>query len=330
MLTAAGCRSEGGEAEPTTTQPVVLDFNLQRSVGLTLDETVLPEAFQKMGTTKYTLPMLQNMFIQSFHCGEDERIETHKDYPRTSNTESELVDKVKKGELEVAFVEKTKDDEAFDPDLEYTLIGRESCLLLTSDRNPVQSITTEQLKDVLEGKITNWNQLGGDDGKILLLGEHGYFQGGSLLSKLFLNGGAEPKSNLTDEEYKKLFPDGADSPLALKADYCMTSDYVLGFMPYYLLSLTWSIDDGRYVDINQVTVDGNKITSTSIQNETTPYLLKTYVITKKGGVSEPMQKFLDWLISESSEGISETARCGNGIGALPADLLCDFLPKDKF
>lgn len=330
LLGVAGCQNENGKTEPETTKPVLMDFNLQKTPGSDLDDTVLPQTFQKMGATNYTLSMLQNAFIQSFTCDEGMSLQTHKDYPALANTESELIDKIKTGEMEIAFVEKAKDDLSFDSDLEYTLIGRESFLILTSDQNPVKSITSEQLKNVLDGKITNWNQLGGNDGKILLLGENGYFKGSSALSKLFLNGGIVPKSNLSDDEYKKLFPDGVNSPLALKADYCMTSDYVLDFMPYYSLALNWSIDNSHYLELHQITVDDNKVTSESIQNETTPYLLKTYAVTKKSNVSESVQKFLSWLIEENGTGISEDARLGNGIGALPSDLLCNYLPKDKF
>jgi phosphate transport system substrate-binding protein len=48
--------------------------------------------------------------------------------------------------------------------------------------NPVNELTLDQLADIYTGKITNWNQVGGKDGKIVLLsrevnsGTHVYFK----------------------------------------------------------------------------------------------------------------------------------------------------------
>lgn len=325
LLGASGCQQKNDSA-----QAAALDFALQKADTSDLNDTVLPETFQKMGATDYTLPMLQTVFSWSFLCDDEHSIETHIDYPRSADTEKDLIKKLKNGEIELAFIEKAADDDHFDADLEYTLIGRESFLILTSDENPVQSMTAGQLKDVLDGKITNWNQLGGKDGKILLLGEYTQARDKSIFKKLFLKESSELNSNLTEEEFKRLFPYGVDHPSAARANYCATTDYVLDITTYYGLAVGWSIDNGSFINTHQIVLDGSKVSSEAIQNETTPYLLKTYAVTRKSGVSDPVQKFLSWFITDNTTGTAEYARMGNGLGALQDGSLNDYLPKDKF
>ena len=45
-------------------------------------------------------------------------------------------------------------------------ITREGFVFLINKNNPVKSLTIEQIKDIYSGKITNWNQVGGDDAPI--------------------------------------------------------------------------------------------------------------------------------------------------------------------
>lgn len=328
LVSLSSCQQT--QTESQLSNPSGIAFELKRRMGSDLDTAILPETFQKIGTTAYTLPMLQYVFGSSFSCNEEHSIQTHIDYPALADTEKDLLKKLKNGEIELAFIEKNAKDTYFDEELEYTLVGRESFLLLTSDENPVKTITAGQLQDVLDGKITNWKQLGGKDGKILLLGENQYEPDRSLFKKLFMKENQELHSNLTEEEFDTLFPYGVNDPSASGADYCATTDYVVEFMTYYRLAVGWSIDNTRFVDIHQITIDGSKVSSEAIQNETTPYLLKTYAVTKKSGVSDPIQKFLYWFITGCDTGISAYARMGQGLGALEDGSLNDYLPKDKF
>jgi len=51
-------------------------------------------------------------------------------------------------------------------DLGRYAITREAFVFLINKDNPVKSLTTEQIKDIYGGKITNWAQVGGDDAPI--------------------------------------------------------------------------------------------------------------------------------------------------------------------
>ena len=54
--------------------------------------------------------------------------------------------------------------------LEQKPIGRDALVFIVNENNPVKSLTRQQLKDIYAGKITNWKDVGGDDGEIVLVG----------------------------------------------------------------------------------------------------------------------------------------------------------------
>ncbi|HAL45471.1 MAG: hypothetical protein A2Y12_16705 [Planctomycetes bacterium GWF2_42_9] len=61
-------------------------------------------------------------------------------------------------------------------------VALDGLAVVVSPKNPVSKLTLEQLADIFTGKITNWKQLGGHDGQIVLLsrevnsGTHVYFK----------------------------------------------------------------------------------------------------------------------------------------------------------
>ena len=54
--------------------------------------------------------------------------------------------------------------------LEQKPIGVDALVFIVNEDNPVQALTQQQLRDIYAGKITNWKDVGGDDGEIVLVG----------------------------------------------------------------------------------------------------------------------------------------------------------------
>ncbi len=61
-----------------------------------------------------------------------------------------------------------KDDEA--KTLNGQVVALDGIVLVVNNDNKVNDLTLEQIKDIYTGKITNWNQVGGDDHPIVLIG----------------------------------------------------------------------------------------------------------------------------------------------------------------
>ena len=61
-----------------------------------------------------------------------------------------------------------KDDEK--ADVEGTTIALDASPIIVNNASKVEDLTVDQLKQMFTGEITNWSEVGGDDGEIVLIG----------------------------------------------------------------------------------------------------------------------------------------------------------------
>ena len=61
-----------------------------------------------------------------------------------------------------------KDDEK--ADVEGTTIALDGISIIVNNASKVEDLTVDQLKQMFTGEITNWSEVGGDDGEIVLIG----------------------------------------------------------------------------------------------------------------------------------------------------------------
>ena len=61
-----------------------------------------------------------------------------------------------------------KDDE--EADVEGTTIALDGIAIIVNNASKVEDLTVDQLKQMFTGEITNWSEVGGDDGEIVLIG----------------------------------------------------------------------------------------------------------------------------------------------------------------
>lgn len=61
-----------------------------------------------------------------------------------------------------------KDDEKADVD--GTTIALDGIVIIVNNASKVEDLTVDQLKQMFTGEITNWSEVGGDDGEIVLIG----------------------------------------------------------------------------------------------------------------------------------------------------------------
>ena len=61
-----------------------------------------------------------------------------------------------------------KDDEKADVD--GTIIALDGIAIIVNNASKVEDLTVDQLKQMFTGEITNWSEVGGDDGEIVLIG----------------------------------------------------------------------------------------------------------------------------------------------------------------
>lgn len=76
------------------------------------------------------------------------------------------------------------------PDIKFIPVAWDALVFIANKSNPVKSITAGQVKDIYEGKITNWKQLGGSNLKLIsyISTPEGFGGIGEALEKYILNG----------------------------------------------------------------------------------------------------------------------------------------------
>lgn len=169
-----------------------------------------------------------------------------------------------------------------EPALITHLLARDGIAIVTQASNPVSGLTTEQVKDIFAGNITNWSEVGGDDHAIVVV--------------------AREEGSGTRTAFEELVMKGAlisgDAILqpsngAIKTTIS-TTPYSIGF-----LSL-------GYVDtsVKALAIDGVIATEGNAQNGTYPIIRPLYFLTKEQPTGA-VEDFIDFCRSSAGQDIVE-------------------------
>ena len=182
----------------------------------------------------------------------------------------------------------------------YTPIGYEAFVFFVHKDNPIDSLTTEQIKDIYSGKITNWSQVGGKNEPIAAYQRNQNSGSQSMLIRFM---GDTPLAKPPKEMVS-----GSMGGIAEKvADYRSRSNS-LGFsFRYYIEGII------KNPDIKLIAIDGIAPTVENIQNGTYPIITPLYAVTWERNPNENVQKLLDWVLSPEGQTIIEkTGYCPIG------------------
>ena len=107
------------------------------------------------------------------------------------------------GEVDICFGAKPSEEqlqmaEEQGKEVVLTPIGKEGFVFFVNDANPVDSLTTQQLRDIYSGEITNWRKLGGTNDKILAF-QRPENSGSQTMMKYFM--GDTPLKEPLEAEY---------------------------------------------------------------------------------------------------------------------------------
>jgi hypothetical protein len=284
---------------------------------IAVDE-LTPENYPKIGSTEYTADISKMLFENFFTCAENNSIRSHELYPHNYFTPQELTEKVIRGEIDVAFIEQTDMVSVYDGSLSYTLLGIDALVILTSTDNTVSTISSENLKKVTDGNIVNWENLGGKDGRISLLGSENFNSGNYLFEKCFLNDQGKIKTSITDLQYADMY----DERNVISAQFNRSSDYVMEFAPFYKMLASLSFSEGILKDeVKPIYIDGQKPVSQNIVNKDYPYIVKIYAVTKSGIASDSIvQQIIEALTDSEPDSPLFKMLSGAGVIDKPMDL----------
>lgn len=181
---------------------------------------------------------------------------------------------------------------------EYTPIGTEAFVFFVHKDNPITNLTTEQIKDIYSGKITNWKDVGGKNEKIAAF-QRNEGSGSQSMLKRFM--GDTPIADAPTEMVNDLMA----GIIEQVADYKSKTNSIGFSFRYYVEGII------KNPDIKMISIDGAAPTSENIRNGSYPILTPIYAVTYKENQNGNIDKLLEWILSDEGQYIiNETGYVG--------------------
>lgn len=182
----------------------------------------------------------------------------------------------------------------------YTQIGYEAFVFFVHKDNPIESLTLEQIKGIYSGKITNWQEVGGHDEKIVPFQRNEGSGSQSMFLRLM---GDTPVL----EPDTKTQIGGMGEVIEEVADYKNKSTSIGFSFRYYVEGMI------KNPDIKMIAVNGVAPTKENIKNGTYAIIAPVYAVTYEGNPKKSVGQLIEWILSEEGQYIiNETGYVGIG------------------
>ncbi len=175
---------------------------------------------------------------------------------------------------------------------QYTPIGADAFVFIVHKDNPIDSLTTEQLRGIYSGEITNWSQVGGKD---------------EAISAFQRNQGSGSQTML------ERFMDGTPimaAPTELKND--LMSGIVERVASYRNKTSSIGFSFRFYVEgiiknpnIKMLSIDGIAPTGQNIRSGSYPATTPIYAVTYREQDNGNVGRLVEWMLSEEGQYIIE-------------------------
>lgn len=185
-------------------------------------------------------------------------------------------------------------------ELEIEPVVNEAFVFYTNIQNPVKSLTLEQIQKIYTGEITNWFEVGGEDGQIKAYQREVNSGSQTGMLKLVMNGLEMMKAQTED-----IIGDMA-SIIGLVSDYDNGKD-AIGYSYYYYATTMYDTIDKEIADrIDLLAVNGVEPTNETIKDGTYPIRTNYYIVIN---AAEPedgqVRKLFNAMLSERGQKAAE-------------------------
>ncbi|HSW61842.1 MAG TPA: phosphate ABC transporter substrate-binding protein [Dissulfurispiraceae bacterium] len=186
------------------------------------------------------------------------------------------------GEKKIDFGMMTRDLNAAEkkkyPNIKAITIAKDGVAIVVHKDNPVKGLTTAQIRDIYAGKITDWSQVGGSKGKIVVnIREKGAGQRVAMESALMGGAAVDEKSSFVHSSMGSMRDDVALNKSAIG---------------YILIS--------AIRDVKAITLDGKAPTIASIKAGAWPMEAPLLLLTP-GEPAGATKTFIDFLLSPEGQ-----------------------------
>ncbi len=175
-------------------------------------------------------------------------------------------------------------------ELEITPVGRDALVFINNENNPVESLTQQQLTDIYTGKITNWQEVGGENQDIIAYQRKETSGSQSLFMKLLMQG-QQPM-----EAPQTLKPAEMDMLIDELARYNNEGN-ALGYSVFYYANYMYQQPGLRFLQVDSVAPSDE-----TIANGSYPLLNEYYVVIRADEPADsPARQLRDWILSDEGK-----------------------------
>ena len=174
----------------------------------------------------------------------------------------------------------------------YVPIGSEAFVFFVHKNNPIDSLTTEQIKGIYSGEITNWKEVGGRDEEIVAF-QRNEGSGSQSMLKRFM--GDTPIMEAPKEQIN----DWMLGIIEEVADYKSRSGSIGFSFRYYVEGII------KNPDIKIVAIDGVYPSVETIKNGSYPITTPLYAVTYYNNNNPNVDALIEWILSEEGQYIIE-------------------------
>ena len=177
----------------------------------------------------------------------------------------------------------------------YTPIGREAFVFFVNADSDVTSLTSEQIRRIYSGEITDWSEVGYHKGPIVAY-QRNPGSGSQTMFEKFMS---------ADSRFMLMSPPNEEIVDTMMGITNVVATYVndnsaIGFsFRYYLDTLV------NNPKIKMIAVDGVEPTVENIANGTYPIASEFYAVTRADDTNPNTQLFLDWILGPQGQELIE-------------------------
>lgn len=169
--------------------------------------------------------------------------------------------------------------------IEGIVIAYDGIVIIVHKNNPVQGLTTKQIRDIFSGNITNWKDVGGNDAPIAVVTRDSASGTRKAFEELVMGKGV----NITSTAYQT-------SATGSEIGYISGNPNAIGYISYGSL-------DGS---VKAIKVDGVAASVSTIKDNTYKIQRPFLYVVKKGEVSPLAQAFIDFTLSAEGQELLES------------------------
>lgn len=191
-------------------------------------------------------------------------------------------------------------------DIKARCYAYDALLILGNSQNPVENLSSDQLRDIYRRKITNWKEVGGIDALITVYVRDSQSGSQRMFESLVWSGQKDTPD----------FQDGSYSDMEVNE-----MGEIINLIEWDANAIGFSFityvdgEFGTSTNLKSFAIDGIQPTGSNIANESYPFITTAWVLMRADEPSDsPAQWLFDWFVGENAQKYIK-----NHTSSIPAD-----------